>query len=163
MRLSANKAERLPRLAHSSKTGAAQRHRQRARQVEKEFEMTVIKFPLQPKTAARTRVSKGPGKPGRVSPKLAAMAGKKDRGRTTLSGTMVDPVSQAHPRALLFGHYPLRMARELIGFSVPRMAAEFGYAKTEWMRIEANIMPLPVELVHPIEQFVRCKLAQMCR
>ena len=69
----------------------------------------------------------------------------------------------ARGRNLLFAGYPVRLARELLGLDVARMASQFGYSKNEWMRIEANMLTLPPELRRRIEDLVRTRLAENCR
>lgn len=63
---------------------------------------------------------------------------------------------------LIFGSYPLRVARELLEISLDEMAAKFGYTANSWKRIEANARPLSPELLRNIEKEVRDKLATVC-
>jgi hypothetical protein len=130
----------------------------------KEFEMVVVKFPLRSASLiVRTRNSRGTDRA--LSPDLAALAEARSATivsePSAVSEALAHHAAQPHTR-LLFGHYPMRMARELVGFSVPRMAAEFHLTKTEWMRIEANMLPLSAEMVRKIETFVRRKFAEAC-
>jgi len=50
----------------------------------------------------------------------------------------------------------------LLGLDVAWIASRFGYSKSNWMRIEANLLPLPPETCSRIEEFVRVGLAEKC-
>lgn len=63
---------------------------------------------------------------------------------------------------LLFGSYPLRLARQLLQISPEDMAEQFGYSKAAWLKLEANARPLPDSKILEIEDRVRSKLAQIC-
>jgi transcriptional regulator with XRE-family HTH domain len=81
--------------------------------------------------------------------------------------TRVDAFAQADPsgqqgKNLLFGHYPLRLARELLSLSVDEMASRFGFSKSHWTKVEANFRTLPPETLKEIETFVRARLAEVC-
>lgn len=65
-------------------------------------------------------------------------------------------------RNLLFGCYPLRLARELLSYDIEKMAARFGYSKSSWTKIEANFRALSPEKLEEIEVFVRARLAEVC-
>jgi len=65
-------------------------------------------------------------------------------------------------RNLIFGHYPLRMARELLGLSLDEMAARFGYKTSSWKRIEANARPLRPGVREEIEHQVRTRFTAIC-
>lgn len=70
--------------------------------------------------------------------------------------------SRQQGKNLLFGHYPLRLGRELLSLSIEEMATQFGYSKSSWTKIEANFRPLPADKLERIESFVRTKLAEIC-
>jgi len=70
--------------------------------------------------------------------------------------------SKQKGRNLLFGYYPLRLARELLALDVGQMAARFGYSKSSWTKIEANFRTIPAEKLAEIEEFVRIRLAEVC-
>lgn len=63
---------------------------------------------------------------------------------------------------LIFGHYPLRMAREILGVSVEEIAAANGYTANTWKRIEANARPLRRDILQKIECQVRDKFKAVC-
>jgi DNA-binding XRE family transcriptional regulator len=63
---------------------------------------------------------------------------------------------------LLFGSYPLRLARQLLQVSPDEMATQFGYSKAAWLKLEANARPLPDTKLFEIEERIRSKLAQIC-
>ena len=63
---------------------------------------------------------------------------------------------------LVFGHYPLGMARELLSLDIGQMAARYGYTVNSWKRIEADARPLRPELLQQIEEDVRDELATVC-
>lgn len=63
---------------------------------------------------------------------------------------------------LIFGHYPLRMAREVLGLSLEDMAGAFGYTANSWKRIEAHARPLQRETLERIERQVREKFSAIC-
>jgi DNA-binding XRE family transcriptional regulator len=63
---------------------------------------------------------------------------------------------------LIFNHYPLRVARDLLSLSVEQMAEEFGpYSRSSWTKIEASFRSLPDETLRRIEDRVRAKLAEI--
>ena len=70
--------------------------------------------------------------------------------------------SKQQGRNLLFGCYPLRLARELLALDVEQMAGRFGYSKSSWTKIEANFRTIPPEKLAEIEEFVRIRLAEVC-
>lgn len=65
-------------------------------------------------------------------------------------------------RNLIFGHYPLRMARELLGLNIEQMAERYGYKTSSWKRIEANARPLRPGLLEEIEDQVRTRFTAIC-
>lgn len=63
---------------------------------------------------------------------------------------------------LVFGCYPIRLARQLLELSVAEMAVEFGYTKSAWLKIEANARCLSKDRIAEIENRVRTRLAAVC-
>lgn len=63
---------------------------------------------------------------------------------------------------LIFGHYPLRVAREILQLTVDEMAARFGYTGNSWRRIEANARPLSADTIRAIERQVRERFSTIC-
>ncbi len=63
---------------------------------------------------------------------------------------------------LIFGVYPLRIARDILGLSVEKIASEYGYKPSTWQKLEANIRTLDREKLSQIEQRVREHFSAAC-
>jgi transcriptional regulator with XRE-family HTH domain len=63
---------------------------------------------------------------------------------------------------LIFGHYSLRMARELLGLSIQQVAEKYGYKPSVWPRLENNSRLLPEDKIKQIEEDVRSHFARIC-
>ena len=63
---------------------------------------------------------------------------------------------------LVFGCYPLRLARQLLEVDVEELAREFGYSSSSWLKLEANVRTLPSAKIAALEEKLRQKLAQVC-
>lgn len=63
---------------------------------------------------------------------------------------------------LLFGAYPLRLAREILGLDIKGMASAYGYTIAAWQKIEANTRILDREKIYEIENRVREHFVSVC-
>jgi len=63
---------------------------------------------------------------------------------------------------LLFGAYPLRLAREILGLDIKGIASAYGYTVAAWQKIEANSRILDREKIHEIENRVRQHFVRVC-
>lgn len=64
---------------------------------------------------------------------------------------------------LLFGCYPLRLARQLLKADVQGIASMFGYSPSAWLKFEADARPLPQEKLAALEERVRRRVTEVCR
>lgn len=64
---------------------------------------------------------------------------------------------------LLFGHYPLRLARELLEIPVEEIAKRYGYKKSAWQSFEGNRRPLKPGVLEKIEEDVRQYFGELCK
>ena len=58
---------------------------------------------------------------------------------------------QRNGNNLIFGVFPLRVARDVLGLSVEELAASVGYSQSSWTKIEANARILPNDKLFEIE------------
>lgn len=63
---------------------------------------------------------------------------------------------------LLFGSYPLRLARELVEMDIASISAKFKVTPSSWAKFESNVRPLPESMLVEVEDFVRERLAAVC-
>lgn len=63
---------------------------------------------------------------------------------------------------LVFGHYPLRVARELLGMSVAEIAKAYGFSPSAWQKLESNGRALSKERLSVIEEDVRNHFERIC-
>lgn len=63
---------------------------------------------------------------------------------------------------VLFGAYPLRLARLILGLTVDQMAHKWGYTPAAWQKVEANVRKLDEERLRRIEHQVRSHFASRC-
>ncbi len=63
---------------------------------------------------------------------------------------------------LLFGAYPLRLAREILGLSIKEMASAHGYTVPAWQKIEAHARILARDKILEIEDCVRDHFVSVC-
>ena len=63
---------------------------------------------------------------------------------------------------LMFGTFPLRMARQLTGLSLPAIASHFGYSAATWKRFESNGRILDREKLKAVEAMVKDRLGEVC-
>lgn len=63
---------------------------------------------------------------------------------------------------LLFGHYPLRLARELLEVSIEDIANQYGYKKSAWQRFEGNSRPLNKDILLKVESDVQFYFGELC-
>lgn len=64
---------------------------------------------------------------------------------------------------VLFGSYPLRLARMLLRLDVKQIAAEFGYTEAAWLKIESNARILADDKIEIIEDRLRAQMADLCQ
>jgi hypothetical protein len=62
----------------------------------------------------------------------------------------------------LFAVYPLRVARDMLGYSIEVMAKEFGYSIAGWQKFESNQRLLDRNILSRIETMVRDDFARAC-
>lgn len=65
-------------------------------------------------------------------------------------------------RNLIFGRYPLRMAREILGLSVDKIAAQYGYSESAWKKFEGNGRPINEDVLKTLEADVRDAFLSSC-
>jgi transcriptional regulator with XRE-family HTH domain len=63
---------------------------------------------------------------------------------------------------LLFGCFPMRVARDLLQLEIKQIAAEFGYSPSYWSKIEANARAAPPEIIEQIESRIRDTMGELC-
>lgn len=63
---------------------------------------------------------------------------------------------------VLFGSYPLRLARMLLRLDVEQIASEFGYTEAAWLKIESNARILTEDKIEVIEDRLRAQMADLC-
>jgi hypothetical protein len=65
---------------------------------------------------------------------------------------------------MLFSVYPLKIARDILGFPIEEIAREFGgYSKAAWQKFESNDRVLDREILRQIEMSVREHFANSCK
>jgi transcriptional regulator with XRE-family HTH domain len=77
-------------------------------------------------------------------------------------GVATQEATAAGGNNVIFGCYPLRLARQLLQLDLDQIAAEFGYTRNAWLKLEANARFLPREKLLDLEQRIRTKLASVC-
>ena len=65
-------------------------------------------------------------------------------------------------RNLLFGRYPLRMAREVLELTTEAIAAKYGYSASAWKKFEGNGRPLNSAVMSQLEADVRDAFLSSC-
>ena len=63
---------------------------------------------------------------------------------------------------LIFGIFPIRIAREILGYTVKEMASEFRYSESSWTKMEANARLVPAEKINEIEGRVSAVWDSVC-
>lgn len=63
---------------------------------------------------------------------------------------------------MLFGCFPMRVARDILELEVGEIAAEFGYSPSFWTKIEANARCAPPDVIKELEQRVSARMSQLC-
>jgi DNA-binding transcriptional regulator YiaG len=81
--------------------------------------------------------------------------------RSKLEGFLIEHGPEAG-KNLLFGVYPLRLARDILGFSVEQIAREHGYSKVGWQKFEANSRVLESSKIGALEERVRAHFVKAC-
>ena len=65
---------------------------------------------------------------------------------------------------MLFGVYPLKLAREILGVGIEDIASEFGgYSKSAWQKFESNDRMLDRKILLQIEDKVRKHFSDACQ
>jgi len=62
---------------------------------------------------------------------------------------------------VLFGVYPISIARQLLMISIKEVAKLCGYKLTSWQKIEANTRPVRHEAVGLLEKLIKTKLVEL--
>lgn len=65
-------------------------------------------------------------------------------------------------RNLIFGRYPLRMAREILELKVGEIADKYGYSESAWKKFEGNGRPLKAKIIQAVEHDVRDTFLSCC-
>jgi len=64
---------------------------------------------------------------------------------------------------LLFGMYPLRMARQLLDdIPIEILASEYGYKKSAWLKFEANARSIDDKILRKLEARMRSHFSEVC-
>ncbi len=63
---------------------------------------------------------------------------------------------------LLFGVFPLRIARDILGLTVDEMAVRCGYSRSSWSKMEANARIVPEAKLFEVEGWVRAAWDHAC-
>jgi len=63
---------------------------------------------------------------------------------------------------LLFGAFPMRVARDILELDIKEIAAEFGYAQSYWAKIEANARCARPEVIDELEQRIAARMSALC-
>ena len=63
---------------------------------------------------------------------------------------------------LLFGEFPLKTARTLLGLSAEQMAAKYGFSASTWLKFETNHRALRSEVLLDVEATVRERFLAAC-
>lgn len=63
---------------------------------------------------------------------------------------------------LLFGVFPIRIAREILDFSVEEMAKELGYSVSSWSKMESNARLVPKDKITELERRVSIAWHNAC-
>lgn len=63
---------------------------------------------------------------------------------------------------VLFGCFPMRVARDILQLDVEEIAAEFGFSQSYWTKIEANARCAPQHVIETLEQRVRSTMGDRC-
>ncbi len=63
---------------------------------------------------------------------------------------------------LIFGVFPLRVARDVLGWSIDEIATEFSYSRSSWTKMEANARLLPKEAMDRLQDMVGAAWSDAC-
>ena len=63
---------------------------------------------------------------------------------------------------LLFRTYPIRVARELLGYEIEQMSQKYGYSVSSWKKIESGSRSIDRRKLIQIEHDVRESFANAC-
>ena len=69
---------------------------------------------------------------------------------------------RAAGKNMLFGCFPMRVARDILQLDVNSIAAEFGYSPSYWTKIEANARCAPPHVVEILEQRIKETMGELC-
>lgn len=70
--------------------------------------------------------------------------------------------TQHRGKNVLFGCFPMRIARDLLECDVEEIAAEVGLSLPYWRKIEANARVAPPHVIETLEGRIRAKMASVC-
>ncbi len=62
---------------------------------------------------------------------------------------------------VLFGVYPISIARQLLLLSLEEIAKLCGYTSNSWKKIEANTRPVRHEVMNLLEELIKTKLVEL--
>lgn len=63
---------------------------------------------------------------------------------------------------ILFGCFPMRVAREILQLRTDEIAAEFGYSVSYWTKIEANARSAPAHVIEALENRIKETMSELC-
>jgi hypothetical protein len=63
---------------------------------------------------------------------------------------------------LLFGRYPLRMARDVLGMSLEMLSGSHGYSASAWQKFESNQRVLGKHILAELEEKIQTHFADTC-
>lgn len=63
---------------------------------------------------------------------------------------------------MLFGCFPMRVAREILQLDLKQISHEFGYSASYWSKIEANARVAPHEVIRELEARIKDTMADLC-
>ena len=63
---------------------------------------------------------------------------------------------------VLFGYFPMRVARDILSLEIDEIAREFGYSPSYWRKIEANARTAPELVVEELEARIKDTMTTLC-
>lgn len=63
---------------------------------------------------------------------------------------------------VLFGCFPLRVARDILEQDINDMASEFGVSASYWTKFEANARCAPAPVIEELERRISARMSTLC-
>ncbi|RYG86604.1 MAG: XRE family transcriptional regulator [Alphaproteobacteria bacterium] len=63
---------------------------------------------------------------------------------------------------LLFGCFPMRVARDILGLTIQEISSLFDYAPSYWKKIEANARYARPDVIEELERRISARMAAVC-